>query len=93
MRVVRRKSNTCLNLGMAHTFPDDLVAAQRDWYAVYQQLADRVGGPAQTTTLRRRLNRLSVQVSTHPYWTTHGAQAPAARIALRQLARDEGPHS
>jgi hypothetical protein len=78
---------------MAHTFPDDLIAAQRDWYAVYQQLADRVGGSAQTTMLRRRLNQLSVKVSTHPYWTTHGGRAPAARMALRQLARDQGPQS
>lgn len=74
---------------MAQTFPDDLVAAQRDWYVAYQQLADRAGGSAQTTVLRRRLQRLSVRIATHPHWTTLAGRAPAARMALRQMARED----
>ncbi|WP_419992464.1 hypothetical protein [Streptomyces boninensis] len=72
---------------MAHSFPEDLVVAQRDWFAVYEQLAGREDGAAQTTVLRRRLQRLSIRVSTHPYWTTLPGRAPAARMELRELAR------
>lgn len=74
-----------------YIFPHDLLQAQRDWYAVYAQLADRTttSTAARTTTLRRRLHRLSVQVSTHPYWEAHTGRAPEARMALRQLARSQ----
>ncbi|NEA54142.1 hypothetical protein G3I60_08235 [Streptomyces sp. SID13666] len=74
---------------MMYSFPHDLLQAQREWYAVYGQLADRTSSStaAQTTALRRRLHRLSVQVSTHPYWEAHTGRAPAARMALRELAR------
>lgn len=75
---------------MTYSFPDDLVHAQRDWYAAYGQLAARPshGTAAQTTVLRRHLTRLSVRISTHPYWVTHAGRAPAARMALREVARD-----
>lgn len=63
------------------------MVAQRDWFAVYEQLAGREDGAAQTTVLRRRLQRLSIRVSTHPYWTTLPGRAPAARMELRELAR------
>ncbi|NGN63374.1 hypothetical protein G5C51_05575 [Streptomyces sp. A7024] len=76
---------------MAHSFPEDLVVAQRDWYAVYEELAERDDAAAQTTVLRRRLQRLSIRVSTHPYWTTIPGRAPAARMELRELARGATP--
>lgn len=71
----------------SYAFPDDLLQAQRDWYAAYGQLASSEL-PAQTTVLRRRLQKLSVQISTHPYWTSIPGRAPAARMALRQAAWD-----
>ncbi|SHN21772.1 hypothetical protein [Actinacidiphila paucisporea] len=70
-----------------HTFPADLVQAQRDWYATYRQLAGAAG--SQTTVLRRRLVRLSVQVTAHPYWATVPSSAPAARMQLKALAWNE----
>ncbi|NJP48190.1 hypothetical protein [Actinacidiphila epipremni] len=70
-----------------HTFPADLVQAQRDWYATYRQLAGAAG--TQTTVLRRRLVRLSVQVTAHPYWATVTDRGPAARMELKALAWDE----
>ena len=70
-----------------HTFPADLVQAQRDWYATYRQLAGAAG--TQTTVLRRRLVRLSVQVTAHPYWATVPSSAPAARMQLKALAWDD----
>jgi hypothetical protein len=80
---------------MPHTFPADLVQAQRDWYATYRQLAGTStaagSGGTQATVLRRRLVRLSVQVTAHPYWTTIPGTAPAARMELKQLAWAEEP--
>ncbi|AEW99025.1 hypothetical protein [Streptantibioticus cattleyicolor] len=66
-----------------YAFPDDLLQAQRDWYATYRALA-ATERPAETTVLRRRLQRLSVRISTHPYWADLGGSAPAARVALKQ---------
>ncbi|MFB7776286.1 hypothetical protein [Streptomyces bauhiniae] len=43
--------------------PDDLVAAIRDWHAVYRQLGCRP-----STALRRRLLALSAEVLVHPHW-------------------------
>ncbi|WP_203674253.1 MULTISPECIES: hypothetical protein [unclassified Streptomyces] len=73
-----------------YSFPDDLVQTQRAWYAAYGQLAIRPSHStaAQTTVLRRQLTRLSVRISTHPYWAAHPGRPPAARMALRELARD-----
>ncbi|KPC64064.1 hypothetical protein [Streptomyces chattanoogensis] len=70
---------------MPYAFPDDLLQAQRDWYAAYQQLAT-TENPSQTTVLRRTLQRLSVRITTHPYWTSIPGHAPAARMALKQQA-------
>lgn len=72
---------------MTYAFPEDLLTAQRDWYAVYGLLADRTATAMQTTVLRRRLQRLSVRVSTHPHWATYAGRAPEARMALREQAR------
>jgi hypothetical protein len=72
---------------MTHTFPDDLLQAQRDWYTAYRQLAG-TEHPSQTTVLRRTLQRLSVQISTHPYWASIPGRAPAARLELKQTAWD-----
>ncbi len=72
-----------------YAFPDDLLQAQRAWYAAYRQLAE-AENPAQTTVLRRTLQRLSVKISTHPFWATVPDQGPAARMALKQLAWDAG---
>ncbi|MFI6063586.1 hypothetical protein [Streptomyces sp. NPDC051286] len=68
----------------SYAFPDDLLKAQRAWYATYQQLAEEQN-PSQSTVLRRSLQRLSVRISTHPYWATIPGRAPAARMALKQL--------
>ncbi|UQA92200.1 hypothetical protein K9S39_10450 [Streptomyces halobius] len=70
---------------MPYAFPDDLLQAQRDWYTAYRQLAT-TENPAQTTVLRRTLQRLSVRITTHPYWATIPGRAPAARMALKQQA-------
>ncbi|GEB62099.1 hypothetical protein [Streptomyces gardneri] len=66
-----------------HPFPDDLVTAQRSWTAAYEELAQP--GTTRTTTLRRRLLRLSTQVYFHPYWA-HPRPA-AERAELRDLVR------
>jgi hypothetical protein len=70
---------------MTYSFPDDLLQAERDWYAVYRQLAGAANA-SQTTVLRRTLQRLSVRISTHPYWATIPGRAPAARLELKRLA-------
>ncbi len=67
----------------SYAFPDDLLKAQRDWYAAYRQLAQEEN-PSRTTVLRRTLQRLSVRITTHPYWATVPGRAPAARMALKQ---------
>jgi hypothetical protein len=69
-----------------HTFPADLVQAQREWYVTYRQLAFSAG--TQTTVLRRRLVRLSVLVAAHPFWATVPDCGPAARMQLKALAWD-----
>ncbi|GAA1906034.1 hypothetical protein [Streptantibioticus ferralitis] len=70
---------------MLYTFPDDLMQAQLDWYAVYHQLAG-AEHESQTTVLRRTLQRLSVRISTHPYWASLPGSVPAARMELKQAA-------
>jgi hypothetical protein len=75
---------------VVYAFPDDLLDAQRDWYAVYALLADRAATGTQTTVLRRRLQRLSVRVATHPHWAAYAGGAPTARMALREQARPRG---
>ncbi|MEK2473922.1 MULTISPECIES: hypothetical protein [Streptomyces] len=68
-----------------YAFPADLVQAQSAWYAAYRQLAAEES-PARTTVLRRRLQRLSVEIATHPYWADIPGHAPAARMALKEMA-------
>ncbi|MFE7113431.1 hypothetical protein ACFU98_45240 [Streptomyces sp. NPDC057575] len=68
---------------MTYPFPDDLVRAQRDWLATYQQLAQP--RPRHTTALRRRLLDLSAYLLWHPFWATPPG-TPAARVELRRLA-------
>lgn len=74
-----------------HSFPEDLVQAQRDWYATYHELAAAGGAGSRTTVLRRRLVRLSVRISAHPFWATLPGSAPAARMALKELTWTAGP--
>ncbi|GAA0611809.1 hypothetical protein [Streptomyces crystallinus] len=66
-----------------YAFPHDLLAAQTAWYAVYEQLATTADGD---TTHRRRLLELSRRITAHPYWQSP-AGTPAARVALKELAR------
>ncbi|MDF3294395.1 MULTISPECIES: hypothetical protein [Streptomyces] len=73
----------------SYAFPDDLLQAQRAWYAAYRQLAE-ANNPAQTTVLRRTLQRLSVKISTHPFWATVPDRGPAARMALKEMAWGAG---
>jgi hypothetical protein len=78
---------------MPHSFPDDLVQAQRDWYTTYRELAASTGAGSRTTVLRRRLVRLSVRISAHPYWASLPGTAPAARMELKQMSWDaRTPH-
>ncbi|MFC4036168.1 hypothetical protein ACFO3J_32665 [Streptomyces polygonati] len=72
-----------------HAFPDDLIQAQRDWYSTYRELATNGATGAQTTVLRRRLVRLSVRITAHPFWTTLPGTAPAARMALKEMTWTE----
>lgn len=74
----------------SYDFPDDLLEAQRAWYATYHQLAQEVN-PSQTTVLRRALQRLSVRIATHLYWATIPGRAPAARMALKQYTWESAP--
>jgi hypothetical protein len=76
---------------MPHSFPDDLVQAQRDWYATYRELAASGGAGSRTTVLRRRLVRLSVRISAHPFWASLPGSTPAARMELKQLTWSEMP--
>ena len=69
---------------MPQSFPDDLVQAQRDWYATYRELAASSAG-SRTTVLRRRLVRLSVRISAHPFWASLPGSAPAARMELKAM--------
>lgn len=71
-------------------FPDDLVQAQRAWHAAYRQLA--APRPRHTTALRRRLLVLSVRIQWHPFWSTPGGRAPAARVELKRRAHRQGQH-
>lgn len=68
----------------AKDFPHDLVQTQAAWNATYDALT--APRPNDTTTLRRRLLRLSVRLRWHPYWETVPS-LPRARAELRQLAR------
>jgi hypothetical protein len=74
-----------------HAFPEDLIQAQRDWYSTYRELAGNSPAGAQTTVLRRRLVRLSVRITAHPFWATLPGTAPAARMALKEMAWAERP--
>ncbi|MFH9068372.1 hypothetical protein [Streptomyces alboflavus] len=66
-----------------HRFPNDLLEAQTAWYVTYRGLA--TAPAASTTSLRRRLLRLSRLIAGHPYWQT-SAGTPAARVALKEQA-------
>ncbi|MFF1693581.1 hypothetical protein ACFVXC_08155 [Streptomyces sp. NPDC058257] len=65
-------------------FPSDLMEAQTAWYATYEQLA--LAAADGTAAHRRRLLNLSRLIAAHPYWET-AAGTPAARVALKELAR------
>lgn len=68
------------------TFPPDLIQTQREWIRTYEALARR---PLHTTALRRRLQELSSQLASHPFWDTKAGRASAARVELRRQARAE----
>ncbi|WP_369245018.1 hypothetical protein [Streptomyces sp. R41] len=68
-----------------HTFPDDLVEAQRDWNRTYEALARR--NPARTRVLRRQLLELSRQLVGHPFWSTTAGSSRTAWAELRREAR------
>ncbi|MGW1729018.1 hypothetical protein ACWCQK_39945 [Streptomyces sp. NPDC002306] len=71
----------------ASPFPYDLVQAQTAWYATYRALAHTPAAHG-TAAQRRRLQRLSWQIAAHPYWQGP-AGTPAARMALKELARQQ----
>ncbi|MGW3661328.1 hypothetical protein ACWD6R_39430 [Streptomyces sp. NPDC005151] len=60
---------------------------QSAWNTTYEALA--APHRRDTTALRRRLLRLSVQLWWHPHWNT-ARSVPGARSELRQLARAQG---
>jgi hypothetical protein len=68
-----------------NAFPRDLLEAQTAWYATYWQLANLASSHG-TAEHRRRLHQLSRLIADHPYWQTP-AGTPAARMALKELAR------
>ena len=81
------KSNRVSNSGMTrHSFPEDLVATQTAWYVTYGRLANEHNSGA--SEQRRRLLQLSRQIARHRFWQTP-AGTPAARVALKELARAE----
>ncbi|MFE5713453.1 hypothetical protein ACFQ7J_21890 [Streptomyces sp. NPDC056501] len=65
-------------------FPLDLIRTQTAWMDTYAELSAVDTGS--TTTLRRRLLRLSVRLWWHPFWET-AAGGPAARVELRERVR------
>ncbi|MFD4479460.1 hypothetical protein ACFWPU_25545 [Streptomyces sp. NPDC058471] len=65
-------------------FPKDLLKDQAAWYFTYDELAVAPGGSQ--TAARRRLLELSRRVAGHPFWETP-AGTPAARVALKEIAR------
>ncbi len=70
---------------MSYLFPADLLETQTEWYATYWLLAD-TPSPHTTAAHRHRLQQLSARIAGHPYWQTP-AGTPAARMALKELAR------
>ncbi|MEV6758234.1 hypothetical protein [Streptomyces sp. NPDC051214] len=68
-----------------HTFPRDLLEDQTAWYVTYWELAANPSALG-TAARRQRLLRLSRLVAGHPYWQSP-AGTPAARMALKELAR------
>ncbi|MFJ8140637.1 LexA family protein [Streptomyces sp. NPDC096013] len=68
-----------------HTFPLDLIQAQRDLNRVYASLERR---PVHTAPLRRRLQALLVRLAAHPYWETTAGRDPSAKVALKERVRD-----
>lgn len=75
------------NDGMApHPFPSDLVATQTAWYVTYGRLA--TGDNSGAAEQRRRLLQLSQRIADHAFWQSP-AGTPAARVALKELARAE----
>ncbi|WP_037886898.1 hypothetical protein [Streptomyces viridochromogenes] len=69
-----------------HSFPADLVATQTDWYVTYGQMATESSSGA--AEQRRRLLQLSQRIADHAFWRSP-AGTPAARVALKELARAE----
>jgi hypothetical protein len=69
-----------------HPFPEDLVKTQTAWYVTYGRLANEDNGGA--AEQRRRLLQLSQRIAGHPFWQSP-AGTPAARVALKELARAE----
>ncbi|MGO4635008.1 hypothetical protein AB4225_29380 [Streptomyces sp. 2RAF24] len=67
------------------TFPPDLLDAQARWLTVYEALArPRSAG---TAALRRRLVRLSAEVSFHPYWDRPAAGGRPELLHAARTAR------
>ncbi|MFF1561020.1 hypothetical protein [Streptomyces sp. NPDC058279] len=64
-------------------FPDDLIHLQQQWTRTYNLLAVRPeqGG----AELRRKLIRLSCEISAHPFWRAGGYSA-VRRVELREAA-------
>ncbi|MER5442585.1 hypothetical protein [Streptomyces sp. NPDC002790] len=69
-----------------HTFPRDLVATQTAWYVTYGRLAN--GDNSGAAEQRRLLLQLSQRIAGHAFWQCP-AGTPAARVALKELARAE----
>ncbi|MBC9719246.1 hypothetical protein H9Y04_42715 [Streptomyces sp. TRM66268-LWL] len=69
-----------------HPFPSDLVETQTAWYVTYRRLANEDNGGA--AEQRRRLLQLSQRIAGHVFWRS-AAGTPAARVALKELARAE----
>ncbi|MGO4459408.1 hypothetical protein AB4039_19235 [Streptomyces sp. M-16] len=66
-------------------FPDSLLALERAWLQIYENMARQPPG-AGTTVHWRRLLDLDRAIWTHPYWARPG-RSQAAQVELRRQAR------
>jgi hypothetical protein len=67
-------------------FPPDLLKTQTAWYTTYRALADTPPTGTGAAAHRRRLLVLSARITSHPFWDSP-AGTPAARVALKEIAR------
>jgi hypothetical protein len=70
-----------------YTFPDDLVALRREFYAL-ERLLDTLppDGEGERDDLRTRQRALAVALSKHPYWAECGNRTDAGYKLQQMIA-------